>query len=248
MAAFALSDNSSIRSASPSRLPRQVNLEAYFSAAPSESSNRGNDQFMSDGTIEEVSEPTSPNKSPPSDKFPGTSAITTMLRNSPPHTSAFTETELYEGERNNSQDSDGDSDQGRLIISRDGVRLDATERTPLLNKNIAYETHHPDWIREQQDIERQQFKRRVSWPKLRNLLGWPRERGVDILQSVLHPKSWNRKAIWQNAVKDPISYLPSVFLGTLLNILDALSYGMYFIRIFLLNILQTLAMLHVYSS
>lgn len=40
------------------------------------------------------------------------------------------------------------------------------------------------------------------------------------------PKSWNRREIWHNGVVHPISLIPSVFLGLLLNILDALSYGM----------------------
>lgn len=41
-----------------------------------------------------------------------------------------------------------------------------------------------------------------------------------------HPKSWDRHAIWQEGVVRPVSLLPAVFLGLLLNILDALSYGM----------------------
>lgn len=40
------------------------------------------------------------------------------------------------------------------------------------------------------------------------------------------PKSWNLREIWHNGVVHPISLVPSVFLGLLLNILDALSYGM----------------------
>lgn len=40
------------------------------------------------------------------------------------------------------------------------------------------------------------------------------------------PKSWDKQAIWHNGVVHPISLIPSVFLGLLLNILDALSYGM----------------------
>jgi SulP family sulfate permease len=45
-------------------------------------------------------------------------------------------------------------------------------------------------------------------------------------QAVSHPKSWDRRAIWRGGVVHPISLLPAVFLGLLLNILDALSYGM----------------------
>ncbi|KAL4910677.1 hypothetical protein BDW74DRAFT_164535 [Aspergillus multicolor] len=45
-------------------------------------------------------------------------------------------------------------------------------------------------------------------------------------QILSHPKSWDRRAVWQQGVVHPLSLLPSVFLGLLLNILDALSYGM----------------------
>jgi SulP family sulfate permease len=41
-----------------------------------------------------------------------------------------------------------------------------------------------------------------------------------------NPKSWDRRALWKEGVVYPISLLPAVLLGLLLNILDALSYGM----------------------
>lgn len=43
---------------------------------------------------------------------------------------------------------------------------------------------------------------------------------------VLNPKAWDKRAIWQEGVVYPVSLIPAVFLGLLLNILDALSYGM----------------------
>lgn len=43
--------------------------------------------------------------------------------------------------------------------------------------------------------------------------------------SVMNPKSWNKKSIWERGVMDPIRCLPAVIVGLLLNILDALSYG-----------------------
>lgn len=44
--------------------------------------------------------------------------------------------------------------------------------------------------------------------------------------TVVHPKTWSAKAMWREAVRRPVGLLPAVFLGLLLNILDALSYGM----------------------
>ncbi|KAJ5665932.1 uncharacterized protein N7477_008380 [Penicillium maclennaniae] len=43
---------------------------------------------------------------------------------------------------------------------------------------------------------------------------------------VANPKAWDRRAIWNEGVVQPVSLLPAVMLGLLLNILDALSYGM----------------------
>jgi SulP family sulfate permease len=118
-----------------------------------------------------------------------------------------------------------DHEQGRLIITPNGVTVDPSERTPLLGKDPAFETDHPDWIRGQQDLERQEVRRRMSWPKLHNVILWPKEKGLNIARTIINPKSWNRNAIVQKAVKEPLGYLPAVILGLLLNILDALSYG-----------------------
>lgn len=43
---------------------------------------------------------------------------------------------------------------------------------------------------------------------------------------ICNPRQWDRKAILQKGVIFPASLLPAVLLGLLLNILDALSYGM----------------------
>ncbi|KAK0659853.1 Uncharacterized protein DIS24_g3794 [Lasiodiplodia hormozganensis] len=48
---------------------------------------------------------------------------------------------------------------------------------------------------------------------------------VDGFHRATNPKSWDREAIFQAAVVEPVSALPAVFLGLLLNVLDGLSYG-----------------------
>ena len=45
------------------------------------------------------------------------------------------------------------------------------------------------------------------------------------VNTALSPKSWSARAVWKNSVKLPVSLLPCVLLGLLLNVLDALSYG-----------------------
>lgn len=44
--------------------------------------------------------------------------------------------------------------------------------------------------------------------------------------TLTNPKSWDGQTVWRDGIVYPLSFLPSVFLGLLLNILDALSYGM----------------------
>ena len=43
--------------------------------------------------------------------------------------------------------------------------------------------------------------------------------------TVFNPKRWNARVAWERGVKLPMSLMPCVFLGVLLNVLDALSYG-----------------------
>jgi SulP family sulfate permease len=45
-------------------------------------------------------------------------------------------------------------------------------------------------------------------------------------RTIMNPKSWDRRAMWEQGIVQPASLIPAVLLGLLLNILDALSYGM----------------------
>jgi len=117
--------------------------------------------------------------------------------------------------------------QGRLIITSNGLKVDATERTPLFVKQRPIESPHTDWIGGQADLEQQDNKGRPSWPKLRGVVSWPKDKASKVAHTFLHPKEWDREAIVQNLVYAPARNFPAAVLGALLNILDALSYGMY---------------------
>lgn len=100
---------------------------------------------------------------------------------------------------------------------------DATEETLLLPKN---QGDHWKKTRCSNDIESQKAER---LPFVRRL----RAAGQDAFDKtragayiVSHPKTWNARKIWRKGLVEPASVLPAVFLGLLLNILDALSYGM----------------------
>jgi SulP family sulfate permease len=228
LASYALSDKASVQSGSPpARRSAQTQLESYFQqGADSESASNREIEGIRHHVIEEVSEPVSPEEGGPG-KSPGTSVLADLLRRSPPSRSP--PDNEAEGDDNGTQrdEHEVEPNQGRLIITSSGVKMDATERTPLLGKDVPFETHHPDWIRGQRDIEAQEMRRKASWPKLRNVLLWPKEKAYDIARVVANTKAWDRKAIWENAVMAPVGCIPAVVLGLLLNILDALSYGMY---------------------
>jgi SulP family sulfate permease len=94
-----------------------------------------------------------------------------------------------------------------------------TERTSLLSKTRSKSPHHYGSI---EDIESQGGAARrasTAFTKGVSAVGkWSRV--------VSSPKSWDRRAIWKEGVVYPVSLIPAVVLGLLLNILDALSYGM----------------------
>lgn len=151
-----------------------------------------------------------------------------MLKRSPPNTLPKDGSESHHNgnlDGSTEADLDGDEVQRRLIMTSDSMMIDPTEETPLLSKHRS-ESRHPDWIRGEQDIEGQIPRRQASWPKLHNMAQWPREKGVPALRALVNPKTWDRKAIFQHAVVEPAACLPAVILGLLLNVLDALSYGM----------------------
>ena len=94
---------------------------------------------------------------------------------------------------------------------------DATERTPLLSG----EPSEGDSASE--DLESQKAQPRKNW--LVATADGLHDLGQRVVV-VANPKSWNAKAVWQTAFVTPASCLPAVCVGLLLNILDALSYGM----------------------
>lgn len=94
-----------------------------------------------------------------------------------------------------------------------------TERTSLLSKTRSKSLHQYGSV---EDIESQRGAARRASTAFANSLSavgkWSR--------IISNPKSWDRRAIWQEGIVYPASLIPAVVLGLLLNILDALSYGM----------------------
>ena len=176
---------------------------SYLGSSPPSSPRPGDEGHPE--AIEEVSEPVTPESSH-ADGDPSVSALTMMIQDSdsPPNghgRSEDTDKTLFE----------------RTSSPPYEEQPDVDERTSLLSNRKASAAYG-----DLSDIERQHESRR--FPKAR----WraPVARLRACFYTMTHPKTWSARAIYQEVVQHPVKLLPAVFLGLLLNILDALSYGM----------------------
>ncbi|KAL5617763.1 hypothetical protein FOBRF1_006511 [Fusarium oxysporum] len=132
-----------------------------------------------------------------------------------------------EGRYNQPHASDYD-DNGNDNQTRTGQRRashstdDMTEHNPLLSR-VPSVGRRPYLS----DLEGQKSQARRLW--IRDLVEVGHkmeERMIYGVAVAVNPSRWDRKALWHNCVLTPVSCLPAVAVGLLLNILDALSYGM----------------------
>jgi sulfate permease, SulP family len=182
---------------------------------PEEQSWRANARSRPEA-IREVSEPVTPESgSGTATPAQFISALTEMIQNSPPETS------------DDEERSGGDSHVSKARHSPRTEELEsdtmATEDTSLLPKSR-------EDIRKKlgdiNDLEGQRSRRKPLIKRFRAAGQKAVAKSRAGAYTVSHPKTWNPRTIWQRGVVQPASVLPAVFLGLLLNILDALSYGM----------------------
>lgn len=104
---------------------------------------------------------------------------------------------------------------------------EATEDTPLLKTKTHASSHqsHSGYVNGhanagEVDVESQKRPGPRKWLA----------RGVNNIRSLVKsaagPKEWDGRRVLRTVVLDPVKALPAVFVGLILNILDALSYGM----------------------
>ena len=168
--------------------------------------------------IAEVSEPATPIgiHDPAS---PGVSALTELIRNSPPETpSTRSLQDTYSPYQQSTSAAEGDVPF--LTIEDPSTRAHADEQTPLLPKDtVSFQLTADE---NTNDVEGQSECPDSYGQVVRRAMA----KGAACARTLMRPKSWDRKAIWRNCFLEPASLLPAVFLGLLLNVLDALSYGM----------------------
>ncbi|KAI1459055.1 sulfate transporter family protein [Annulohypoxylon moriforme] len=173
-------------------------------------------QMPDAGTIDEVSEPPSPEFRTEDEPDSGPSALTTMLRRSPPQSpsepNVGSNVAPYNGQLSSTSLS--------LSSPSNGV----SESTPLLGA-LPQRPDSPGSTTEVDDIESQKPKI-GPWRSSSGIFGGGIQGKIRSIRSIANPKTWDKKVIFQSVVMDPIHCLPAVIVGLLLNILDALSYGM----------------------
>lgn len=231
LASYLLSDGSTQRR--PSFLQRnRPSIQDVFGPefGDADSIEGGMSIRPSSGTIPEVSEPPSPEDREDREHAAGEegpSALANLLKKSSPPSSLTEPTSIPQTRPDNvdagqSQSSHVDETQNQSQTGEPEVS-EASEYTPLLGRQ---ESGSGASSSVDLDIEGQKTQARRRWlrglteqrQKMEHHLG-------QIAKVASSPRSWNRRAIWETTVVEPVSCLPAVAVGLLLNILDALSYG-----------------------
>ncbi|CAD6503828.1 BgTH12-05573 [Blumeria graminis f. sp. triticale] len=102
-----------------------------------------------------------------------------------------------------------------------------SEQTPLLQQDIRKrDQNDPVPINGQQDVEGQYPTHQRHWSKISHLIESSKIEKFQRFRLIGRPKSWDFESSWLKSIQKPAQVLPAVTLGLLLNILDALSYGM----------------------
>ncbi|KAF4984174.1 hypothetical protein FZEAL_572 [Fusarium zealandicum] len=176
------------------------------------------DNARSSQTIVEVSEPPSPEaREIEPEEHAGPSMLANLLKRSPPQSIAQGQPDVSDHDR----DENGDEEQTEPHPAGHHTD-DATEQTPLLaqitsNGRRSYMS----------DLEGQKAQPKHPWISSLVEVGHKmEERMTHGVAVAVNPRRWDRSALWKNVVLTPVSCLPAVAVGLLLNILDALSYGM----------------------
>lgn len=158
---------------------------------------------------------------------PGQSALTAMLRESPSTSPQDDEEEEEEEEEPRTPTEHlFKVSSTRSAPTVEHPTPDASENTPLIRKFSRSSRRSQRYAEAPQavaDVEREPVSKGFephAFPDDGKYFKKPFD------WNVLNPKTWDRQTVWEKGIVHPAASLPAVFLGLLLNILDALSYGM----------------------
>ncbi|TGJ81782.1 hypothetical protein E0Z10_g6983 [Xylaria hypoxylon] len=217
LAGYILADKQDKRNASFLARPLSTSSQLSYDHALND-----DPQYSSTDTIEEVSEPPSPDGEIDTAEDVGPSMLTSMLRRSPPEAlppSISVDDSVYDNGLRTPRSISTLSfhaDQTGSSPSEDGG---ASETTSLLGHK-SHRSRSPDDL---EDIESQKPRGRARYT--RSSIREEAENRIRGLGAAMNPRAWD-KTTWEKVVMGPMRCLPAVIVGLLLNILDALSYGM----------------------
>jgi len=225
LASYVLSDQTDKR-ASPFLRARRLSTTSH-NATESPVDRLDDLQPLPADTIAEESEPPSPAAV---EEYPeaGPSMLTSMFKQSSTttHDHDHTTTRVPHKSRQKSRTATQEDDTRFLSPSPRIENGSASEFTPLLGaKPLSTTSLGGDT--DIDDLEGQKpVQEQTSWG---NWLSIVTDQGTHRIRSVsetLNPKAWTAKGVLDNVIMQPVRCLPAVIVGLLLNILDALSYGM----------------------
>ena len=226
LASWVLSDVASIRSSHSSvrhninsvsnqRTPQNEPYVAGRMEQDDLSRNESNDSSRP-GVIEEVSEPASPDSLESSRMSHEISALTEMVRASPPTQEGNTE-----ARKNDTRGKSG----LQPVTVQEGIISQPDEQTALLLRKVAYGSDKSYKYGSMGDLESQGVSAKGQMSQIRKRVRYSTEHIAHLIKRIASPKSWDQEAIFEHGLRRPASYIPPVILGLLLNVLDALSYG-----------------------
>ncbi|KAF5516099.1 Uncharacterized protein CGCS363_v000574 [Colletotrichum siamense] len=239
LASYLLSDKKTGQS--PAFLSRQRSQNSQLARETAISDNEEDDvgsaHVTSSDTIQEVSEPASPEEGEEEIPEDGPSILTSLLKRSPPQShrepspdarphSQQSHSEVDEPKPKRSPSRERPEPEPEVQRLYEAVVEEPTERTPLIPR-LSSDSFSTDGSTNGVDVEGQKQMPKKHWFRgLKDLTVNVEDHIVHGVQIATSPKIWDRKVLWQNAVVAPVSCLPAVIVGLLLNVLDALSYGM----------------------
>ncbi|KAK5053925.1 hypothetical protein LTR84_001887 [Exophiala bonariae] len=183
---------------------------SFLGSSPPSSEAASDDGYID--PIEEVSEPVTPSGSETElgrTGDPAVSGLTMLIHDSVEQEEEQDTRDIHEADKVTRARSRSSNVPGAMLPN---------ERTSLLGGDRKPSLGYGEFS----DLERQRPARERYHKQWRKAVSNTRA----CVYTVSHPKTWNPKAIYREVVVHPVSLLPAVFLGLLLNILDALSYGM----------------------
>lgn len=213
LASLALSLDGYSRSLPPDRNHFPPGLDIFRSEGQSENAVLSEDDAGSSLAPESLE---AGDSGPAAVSATGSSALTQMIR-SPVAGSVEDRVSGDDGGGGGQEENEGgDNVRERTSTVINEPESSQTERTALLSKS--YQGYGIAEDVENQGAMKKQRPRNAFYEGVSKVTNFSR--------IISNPKSWDGRAVWHSGIVRPASLLPSVFLGLLLNILDALSYGM----------------------